>query len=99
VWQRLVTPMLGGTPDEAVVAEALPRVDLVLTEFERILGTGPYFAGETLSLADLYLAPVFAYFTATPESAALLEKHPAIAAWWKTMSTRPSLAKTEPEFG
>jgi glutathione S-transferase len=99
VWQRVVTPMLGGTPDEAVVAEAMPRVGLTLSELERLLGAGPWIAGAAISLADLHLAPVFAYFMGTPESAELMAPHPALSAWWQAMSARPRLANTQPKFG
>jgi glutathione S-transferase len=99
VWQRVVTPMLGGAPDEAVVAEAMPRVALTLAELDRLLGAGPWFGGAALSLADLHLAPVFGYLIATPESKELLEKHPGLGAWWTAMSTRPSMATTAPQLG
>jgi glutathione S-transferase len=34
-----------------------------VTEFERIKGGDQYLAGPEISLADLFLAPIFAYFT------------------------------------
>lgn len=99
VWQRMVTPMLGGTPDDGVVAEALPHVELALKEFSNLMEGGAYFAGPSLSLADLYLMPVFAYLAATPEGPGLIGAHPALATWWSAASVRPSMAATEPQFG
>ena len=99
VWQRMVTPMMGGTPDDAVVAEALPHVARALAELARLMGPGPFLAGPALSLADLSLAPIFAYFSATPEGPGLLAAQPALAAWWQQMQARPSMAATEPKFG
>ena len=98
VWQRVVTPMLGGQPDEAQVAESLPNIRLCLGELDRLLGDGPWFGGKSLCLADLHLAPIYAYFSATPESAALQKPHPRLAAWWQRMSARDSMAKTQPKF-
>ena len=69
VIQRLVQPMLGGTADESIVEAALPEVDKSMAELERLLGDQEYLAGSALSLADLHLAPIFAYFVATPERA------------------------------
>ena len=39
--QRVITPMMGGTPDEAAVAEAQPKARLCLAEIERIMEGGP----------------------------------------------------------
>ena len=99
VWQRMVTPMLGGTPDDAIVAESIPQVEKALAELAKLMGAGPWFAGASMSLADLFLAPVFAYFSGTPEAAGLMAAHPALVAWWAAMSVRPSMAATEPQFG
>ena len=99
VWQRIVTPMTGGTPDEAVVKEALPLIRTCLSEFDRILGDTPWFGGASISLADLHLAPVMAYMTNTPESQELMKPHVKLSRWWEHMSARDSMAKTQPKFG
>lgn len=99
VWQRLVTPILGGTPDDAAVAAGMPMVRLCLAEFERLLAGGPYFGGATVSLADLHLAPVFAYMAGTAEGREALAGLPGLSLWWETISARPSMAATAPVFG
>lgn len=98
-WQRLVVPMQGGTPDEAVVAACLPQVALCLSEFVRLLGDDPWFGGASISLADLHLAPILSYAAATPEGNELLERHPTLQSWLGRISERPSMAKTPPQFG
>ena len=97
-WQRMVSPMLGGTPDEGIVAEAMPRAKICVSELERLC-TGPFFCGEKPSLADLHAAPIFAYFTSTPEGGKLMEPHRKLAGWWDRMSARESMKKTQPKFG
>ncbi len=92
-------PDLGGTADEAIIQAALPEVDKSMAELERLLGDQEYLAGSALSLADLHLAPIFAYFAATPESKAILEDKPGLTAWWQRMEPRESLAKTQPQLG
>lgn len=99
VWQRMVMPMLGGTPDDAVVEGALPMVKTCLGEFDRLLAAGPWFGGSALSLADLHLAPVFAYMMGTAEGRDLASALPGLSAWWSRMSALPSMAKTQPVFG
>jgi glutathione S-transferase len=98
VWQRAVVPMQGGKPDEAVVAAALPQIKLCGAELARLLGNDPWFGGGSISLADLHLAPVFAYVAGTPEGGELLAGFPNLKAWWGRMAERPSMAKTPPQF-
>jgi glutathione S-transferase len=99
VIQRLVQPMLGGTADESIIEAALPEVDKSMRELERLLGDQQYLAGSTLSLADLHLAPIFAYFVDTPESKGILKSKPGLSAWWQRMASRDSMAKTQPKLG
>ena len=99
VIQRLVVPILGGTADEAVIEGALPEVEKSMREFERKLGEREYFAGGGLSLADLHLAPIFAYFVDTPESKAILKDKPGLKAWWQRIASRDSMTKTQPQLG
>ena len=99
VIQRLVTPLMGGTPDEAAIAAALPEVGNCMNSLERLLGDQKFLTGDTMSLADLHLAPIFGYFAATPESGAILEDKPGLHRWWESMKTRESMTKTEPKLG
>ncbi len=97
VWERLVVPSRGGEPDEAKIAEALPRIEIQLDAIERELGDGgAYLAGGGPTLADLFLAPIMAYVRVTPEGPALLASRPGVGRWLDAMSARPSFAATEP---
>lgn len=99
VIQRLVTPLLGGTADEAVIEGALPAVRKAVGVLENLLGSQTYFTGETLSLADLHVAPCFSYLVQTPESGSILEDKPNLRRWWENMRVRESMKKTEPKLG
>jgi glutathione S-transferase len=99
VIQRVVMPMVGGTTDEAVIAAAMPTAEVSLKALEDLLGSQAHLAGETLSLADLHLAPVMAYFTATPEGQALMPSYPALARWWAAVAARPTMVSTQPQLG
>lgn len=99
VIQRLVVPMTGNTPDEKLIADALPRIRQCLAAFEALNGGAPFLTGDALSLSDLFLAPVFAYLTVTPESDALLAPHANLRRWWESISARRSMHKTAPSFG
>jgi glutathione S-transferase len=99
VIQRLIVPMLGGSADESIIEAAVPEVDKSMREFERLLGDQEYLTGSTLSLADLHLAPIFAYFVSTPECKGILESKPSLNAWWQRMASRDSVTKTQPQLG
>ncbi len=99
VIQRLVHPMLGQPVDEAVIKDGLPTADLCLKEIERLMGNGKHLAGDRMTLADLFLAPLFHYLVLTPEGEALLKPRAKLRAWWDLMKTRNSMVSTEPKFG
>lgn len=94
-FQRVVGPLLLGlTPDEGVIAEAMPRARAVFCELARLLGDADWFAGERISLADLIVAPQLSIFAQTPEWSALTHNHPNILAWSKRVEARPSMSAT-----
>lgn len=99
VWQRLISPMLGGQCDESIVTDARPMVETCLSEFERIKGGNPFLAGPDISLADLYLAPIMAYLSMTPDMAELMKPCPGLKSWWDSMAVRPSMQDTQPKLG
>lgn len=98
--QRAVQPMMGQQADEKVVAEAVPKAEQAVAALEALAdAAGPFLCGSTLSIADLYVAPVYAYFSMTPEGQKALAKAPKLARWWQSISTRPSVVKTQPNLG
>ncbi len=99
VIQRLVTPIMGGTPDEEAIEAAMPGVRKAMGALDGLLADQPYLAGQALSLADLQLAPIFGYFTMTPEGGPVLEATPNLVRWWDVMKDRPSMTSTQPKLG
>jgi glutathione S-transferase len=94
-FQRVVGPrLMGSTPDEAKIAEALPRAKPAMDELARALADKAFFVGDALSLADVMIGPQIDFLRQTPEWEALAGAHPALAAWGDRMEARPSFAKT-----
>ena len=87
--QRVVVPMRGGTTDEARVAEAAKVADGYCAILDRALAESRYLAGETASLADLFLLPAISYLVPLPEGA-LVQSHGNLAAWHGRMQDRGS---------
>jgi len=49
-----------------------------------------------VTLADLHLAPIMAYFSAAEDGGSALARHPKLSAWWDTMRVRPAFIATGP---
>lgn len=83
-------------PDENNIAQAIPKAWTCLREIERLMGSGQYLAGDTLTIADLMAASQLAFFRGTPEAQKLMQGT-ALDEWLKRMSARPSMQATEPD--
>jgi glutathione S-transferase len=96
-FQRIVGPVLMGlTPDEAVIAAAVPDARHCLGVLEKLVGEGPWLVGAQLTIADLLLAPQMDFIAATPEGAEILKGSPRLTAWLERMRARPSMQATLP---
>jgi glutathione S-transferase len=92
-FNRVVKPKFGMTPDEDAVAAALPMARTCVAALEDILAAKPYFAGEAVSLADLFAYGHFEILGQTPEGADMLAGSPLLG-WMERMAARPSVQKT-----
>lgn len=92
--QRIVIPGSGGEADETLIANALPTIEIVLTELERALADGAYLAGDSLSLADLHAYPMLRYFIETDEGERMVRGHRRLGAWIEAMQLRPAARAT-----
>ena len=86
----------GGKPDRAVIDAAVKEMGPQLAELERAYGGRDYLAGASLSLADLFVAPLLAYVEAMPEGKQLLSDCPNIRRAQALMRQRPSFIATQP---
>ena len=97
--QRVVVPMRGGVPNEALIAEALPQAERVLAAIEGVMGGDEFLCSETISLADLHLIPILDYFARTDDGRTALGRSPRLSAWWSRIEQRPSVVRTRPNLG
>jgi glutathione S-transferase len=94
-FHRIVGPRLMGLqPDEAAIAQAMPKAHVVFNELSRLLGNKPYFAADEVTLADLLVAPQLDFLAATPEWALLTADNVNLVSWLDRMTARPSFAAT-----
>ena len=93
VFNRVVAPRIGAPVSEAAVAAGLPDAEACFKSIETFVGERPYMAGETLSLADLLMAPHVDMLADCAEGQAMLSGGP-LAAWLERLRARPSMAAT-----
>ncbi|MGZ5186097.1 MAG: SRPBCC domain-containing protein [Caldimonas sp.] len=86
----------GDQPDRAVIDSALAGMPATLAIFDRGYAGSSWLAGETISMADLFLMPVLAYLERMPEGPALLAATPHLRRVLAAMRERPSFSATEP---
>jgi glutathione S-transferase len=94
--QCIARPARGQPADEGELAAGLAASAKVLSALERLASNGTFLIGPTLSLADLHLGAMLAYFVQAREGDALLQQHARLAAWWQHVRQRPSFAATDP---
>ena len=86
----------GGTPDRAVIDNALAEMPAQLAALDKAYEGRDFLSGSTLTAADLLLAPILAYVIAMPEGGALTQQYINVARAHKAMSQRPSFTATQP---
>jgi glutathione S-transferase len=90
--ERNVFPELGIPSDEAVVAHALPKIEVGLQVAEKQLSHGQGFLlGSEVTLADYYLMPSTRSFGRTPEGKAMYAGFPQVQAWRDRMEALPTV--------
>jgi glutathione S-transferase len=94
-FHRVVGPrLLGLTPDEAAISEAMPRAHVVFGELSRLLGQKAYLASQQVTLADLIVAPHMDFLAQTPEWTPLTRGRSNLVDWLGRMSERKCLRMT-----
>jgi glutathione S-transferase len=96
---RYMAARFGFLPVPAEMAQKyLDKTAEVVPIFDRQLGRHRFLAGESLTAADLFLYPVYAYFPDIAELRAIADKAPNCERWAQEMAARPSVKATEPAF-
>jgi len=93
-FQRVVAPRFGIPVNEARITEAVPNARICVGEISRLMDGHSWLAGETLSLADLLLAPHLSMFAPTEEGKPILNDHPRLTDWLARIEARPSMRAT-----
>ncbi|MDA0229411.1 MAG: glutathione S-transferase family protein [Proteobacteria bacterium] len=96
VLQRLVIPAFGGTTNEDLILESMPKAAKALTALDGALGKQKYFASDKPTLADFFVFPVLSVLEMTAEGKSLLNATQNLRPWSARMAERDSAKKTVP---
>ena len=96
VMPRAKQALLRQQVDSDEIRRAVPLAQQCLTVIEGLTGEGGFLVDGSLSIADLYLAPILGYFAQTPEGKRIMAKLPGLNDCWESVAARPSFTETEP---
>jgi glutathione S-transferase len=94
---RVFRPAVGVSVDENEARQGLEPASRILLALDALAGQ-PFLTGASLSLADLHLAPMLAYFAMAPEGRALLSRHERIETWLAHALSVECLKDTAPRL-
>ncbi|MEO8320749.1 MAG: glutathione S-transferase domain-containing protein [Bradyrhizobium sp.] len=87
---------MGHLSEQSEYQRGLKAAPRVLGALDQLANGGNFLVSDALSLADIHLAPMIAYFVADPGGDALLKSHDRLCSWWSAVSQRKSVAETRP---
>jgi glutathione S-transferase len=93
---RVFRPRTGQVVDESEIRSGIVASERVLVALEALAEDGDFLIANQLTIADLHLAPMMAYFSAAAEGSAVLARHPRLSAWWDLMRMRTAFVATDP---
>lgn len=83
---------------EAEIQANFPIMRAHMAVAAKQLAQSQYLAGDQLTLADLFLVPIFFYVPEVPEAKKIAEEFPNLVRWAKLMGPRASVKATDPHF-
>jgi glutathione S-transferase len=86
----------GDPPDEKRLETARAKMPLCLQVLSEFLGDNAWLDSDSLTLADLYVAPMLDYFLTVPEGLEAFSKILNLQEWWRRLRNRKSIQVTRP---
>lgn len=93
VIQRLIVPSQGGQPDETKIKNAVAPAQKAAEAIESLASGSQYLLGDSISIADFYLIPIFIYLSQTPEFEVITAQTPKLQTWWERASQFANVQK------
>jgi len=81
--ENLVKPSQGKETDQKAVEAAIAPTQKALKAIEDLTIGSPYLLGDSITIADFYLIPIFVYISKTPQFEAVTAQTPKLKTWWE----------------
>jgi glutathione S-transferase len=80
-------------PDERTLTQKRDELKLRFEQIEYVLGDGPFFGGDSLSIVDAVFGPIFRYFDVFDQIGGfnVFETTPKVSAWRAQLASRQSI--------
>lgn len=89
-------PRLGHQTDPIEYRRGLDAAPPILRALDQLASAGDFLVADSLSLADIHLAPMIAYFTSDLNGETLLAQYHRLSSWWSVMSSEKHFVDTRP---
>jgi len=90
-------PRFDESNDQAEISQGLEKAVPVLDALESLVSGRIFLVSDHLTLADIWLAPVISFFSASSAGADLLKRRPKLSNWYAHFQQRNSFLNTFPE--
>jgi glutathione S-transferase len=87
-----------GSPERETIDAALPKMEQQFAAMERAVAKTGHLVGDTFTLADMNFMPILFYMGTKPESSALMQRMPALKAYFERHIARQSVQETVPTW-
>ncbi len=94
----VMAPRLGRPSDQSEYRRGLDAAPRILKALNCLANGGSFLVGDTLTLADIHLAPMVSYFTSAADGLALFKQNEQLCAWWSAVSAQPAFVETRPKL-
>jgi len=93
LFEIFLSPLWGGSTDEAAVEINIGKLNKILDIYEERLSKSKYLAGDFFSLADLQHLPWTQYLVTICKKGDMISSRKHVKAWWEDISSRPAWKK------
>ena len=97
VLQYVLPGLRGEEPDREAIDAGVPGVKQCLDLLDEGIGDSPWFVGNELSIADLFVAPVISSVARLPEAAAILEDKKNLKRFMNNVEKREAWQSVQPQ--
>jgi len=96
VLQRLVIPAFGGSANEELIVESIPKTEKALAQLDCAFSKQQYFVADAPTLVDYFVFPLLSVLEMTTEGKTLLDATQNLGPWSALMAKRESAKITVP---